>query len=1211
MDDLKAKSVQNSALWAAYGDALGFISELIDEKGLKQRINSSRLTTALPWKHKVGGRFGTEIELPAGCYSDDTQLRLATCRAIRGDGVFDVEAFAKIELPVWNSYALGGGVGTRLAATSLAHPDVTWFSNFFKMQRQTYLEGGGNGAAMRIQPHVWAAREKSAPETFITDVVRNAICTHGHPRGILGAVFHALCLARAFELREVPGPDFWKEAVQYFPRVIDLIKNDPELKSFWLPVWEQGLGGPIVRLIEQVQMECRQDLAIVEKFASQKSEIAYRQMVESLGCMKSSSRGSGTKTAIIATALAWMYRAETPANAIEIAANLLFSDTDTIASMAAAILGVIAPSPPTNSLLDREYIVREAERLYAISTGKLQVSFSYPDLLQWQAPRNQLDAVGLVNNDIAVAGLGIVRVKDKEFHSFSNSDFFWQWFELEFGQSVACKRRLVTSSLPAGNVPPKVRYSDRLPKVGTHAKKVEPSLLRIMKRGVMEPAENKAGEAKTIDELTREALNSGLISEEKGVEIYEKYGNLFRLTIRPTIDKLYVVPATEINNLPAVQRFGKDKSLSIVKEEGLAEHPVVMKVVKNIIRHLLCQKIEATPGLQLGAFKTKIIDKHITPLKVYGDKIVIVHPGCRFRVMHIGQELFLCIDYAVVVKNYLRAHEVRGLLPGYTFNRDKGFYESDNGEWKPGRIEDVVGNEAIVLTEERSIRVPSSKFLPDIPPTRLSKLLAKKGIRTDFDREIKKFSLLTVDNPPIQRFQKIVDIAKDLKRAIFPLKVGRYEIDLDTEPARLMSPTFDVKTDLSEPFSIFDHEDETKRSQVILDGLTRHGSFDKPKKDIKIVILTTKEQSVPMNMLIERISKGADRYVGMGKTFGSNIKIIETIKTDLIAQYLDKCKEFMRRSDFEDADLFFVFMPEEEGKASYNSAYYEVKKFLTANGIPSQMVDEETLRNPKFKDLNIALNIFAKAGYTPWVLDEELEDVDLFIGLSYSAIKRGRLIDRMMAYVNVFDKYGRWKFYQGDVEAFLYEQRHKHYKEIVKASIDRYKAENPGQEIKKIHIHYTQKLKRADMEAIIAQVNSLLPECQVTFVYINTDLPVRLFDKATEDGSLERKSYVIIDKNQFFMSTTGANIFHQKGMGTPKILSVAVINLKEPESINIQTVAQHILSLTRLNWASTRDFCHEPITVKFAKDISYFMNVFMNDPSFHVSERIRNKPWFL
>jgi len=114
------------------------------------------------------------------------------------------------------------------------------------------------------------------------------------------------------------------------------------------------------------------------------------------------------------------------------------------------------------------------------------------------------------------------------------------------------------------------------------------------------------------------------------------------------------------------------------------------------------------------------------------------------------------------------------------------------------------------------------------------------------------------------------------------------------------------------------------------------------------------------------------------------------------------------------------------------------------------MVDETTLFDPKFKELNIALNLFAKTGNTPWVLDEEMKDADLFIGLSYSAIKRHRKIDRMMAYVNVFDKFGRWKFYQGDVEAFPYEERHKRYREIIRASIQRYQSENPGIELKKI-----------------------------------------------------------------------------------------------------------------------------------------------------------------
>jgi len=92
-------TIRNSALWAAWGDALGFPTELTDEQGVIRRVGTPIVVTPKSWRRRVGGRFGVVVELPAGAYSDDTQLRLATSRAIRGDGSFAVEAFAKIELP--------------------------------------------------------------------------------------------------------------------------------------------------------------------------------------------------------------------------------------------------------------------------------------------------------------------------------------------------------------------------------------------------------------------------------------------------------------------------------------------------------------------------------------------------------------------------------------------------------------------------------------------------------------------------------------------------------------------------------------------------------------------------------------------------------------------------------------------------------------------------------------------------------------------------------------------------------------------------------------------------------------------------------------------------------------------------------------------------------------------------------------------------------
>src|SRR2546430_1538367 len=93
-----------SAVWAAYGDALGFITELADEGRVQYRSGSSNVTRTIEWRRKIGSLTGITVVLPAGTYSDDTQLRLATSRAIRGDGTFDVAAFSKVELPAWTNY---------------------------------------------------------------------------------------------------------------------------------------------------------------------------------------------------------------------------------------------------------------------------------------------------------------------------------------------------------------------------------------------------------------------------------------------------------------------------------------------------------------------------------------------------------------------------------------------------------------------------------------------------------------------------------------------------------------------------------------------------------------------------------------------------------------------------------------------------------------------------------------------------------------------------------------------------------------------------------------------------------------------------------------------------------------------------------------------------------------------------------------------------
>lgn len=431
----RLKRIRASALWAACGDALGFITELADSRGVARRGVALPIGATVPWHRRVGGRFGPTVELPAGCVSDDTQLRLATSRSIRGDGVFDAETFSKVELTVWPSYALGAGLGSREAAANLRRRDVTWATNFFEGKRSTYVSGGGNGAAMRVQPHVWASGSSS---TWRTDVIVNSVCTHGHMRGILGALFHATCLHKALETEKVPGPDDWDQAALSLADVPELIRSNDLLEHLWLGLWEKRSDTSLEESVSTVIGEIRGDLDALHGIGTGAG--GYEDAVEALGAYRPEQRGSGVKTSILAAVASWLFDGE-PVGTLTVCANRLGTDTDSIATMAGALTGATIHDEPEMELVERSYICREAERLWAIGAGKSVPSFPYPSIMNWTPPRYQVDCVAESDDGLAVAGLGPFRQSQEKPAGSDNSADEWIWGDLWFGQRILVKRR--------------------------------------------------------------------------------------------------------------------------------------------------------------------------------------------------------------------------------------------------------------------------------------------------------------------------------------------------------------------------------------------------------------------------------------------------------------------------------------------------------------------------------------------------------------------------------------------------------------------------------------------------------------------------------------------------------------------------------------------------------------------------------------------------
>lgn len=502
----------NSSLWAAYGDALGFISELADRSLLVKRTGKEHLSGLIKWTRQIGGIYGPIVSIPSGAYSDDTQLRLSTSRAINQNNYFDINAFSKVELPVWSSYALGAGVSSKLAAESLGKKTVTWYNNFYQSKKTNYVHSGGNGAAMRIQPHVWASRTPEKVDSFLLDIIKNSLSTHGHPRAVAGAVFHALCLSHVLTNLSIPSISDARLFLQWINEIPKKIHSDINLNTAWVPLFESQTSISLENAYEEVYQELICHLDIVEQWEAQENP-SYSSLVKALELKDKKTRGSGTLTSIAALGASYLHPDSLSSLMLDIV-NELGTDTDSIATMVGALRGYIEGARPPQELQDQPYLIYDAERLYLISQGQECNNFIFPDTTDWSVPNSSLDFVGIKDGKITLPPFGVVKPISEEFRSNStdNYQYFYQWMVSEFNQSFLVKRRNTSTlkdvkpeSLPVESK----NFSKRVESTAPRQQQIEiPVDYRTQSKKASEQNAVEDSDTLDLDSITSEAIKS-------------------------------------------------------------------------------------------------------------------------------------------------------------------------------------------------------------------------------------------------------------------------------------------------------------------------------------------------------------------------------------------------------------------------------------------------------------------------------------------------------------------------------------------------------------------------------------------------------------------------------------------------------------------------------------------------------------------------------
>jgi predicted HTH transcriptional regulator len=666
---------------------------------------------------------------------------------------------------------------------------------------------------------------------------------------------------------------------------------------------------------------------------------------------------------------------------------------------------------------------------------------------------------------------------------------------------------------------------------------------------------------------------------------------------------------TEYTNLYALQISGNNLDV--------CDFPQLKREITNAIGNSLEKNgwfIDKWSYGRIHAHKRK----SELPLPPTVSAIVRMYPAFSFQVRQIFDVLYLTLDFELQVKNVLSVGELlKTVAPAALIGRPA---VADWNGWQRGKIVDIIEGACSVKFFDIGTpqSIPADKVIPAIT-RELDEILFRRGITFDLGKAIKQASLASQPNAARTRAAKTEAALADIGSAMFPIQLptGPF-VTLQPTPASVSRDANAVSNLLavtvSEPVVEFQRHRETAD---IREGITQYGAYDSDPHDIELVPLCTDGSRERMAALIQRLKVGKFKYKGAERTFSTKFSYASIITASTAEALVGESKRLLEEHAAWEGnaglDRIFLVQAPEQGYSldDESSPYYKLKRLFLERGVPSQMVDTPTLINPDFKDLNLALNITAKCGVVPWLLPGAIPDADFFVGLSYTQ-NYARGTARTMGYANVFNSYGRWRFYSANTETFPFDKRAEYFGTLVQTTLEKLSlSETPS-----IYFHYSAKFSREDRNAIISAARRVRPRGTYSFVWINTDHNVRFYDSRPEgDGSLSRGSFVVTSPTQIYLSTTGHNPY-KKNLGTPQMLELN-ISAEGPDG-NIRTqhdlraLASQILSLTKLNWASTDSLCGEPITTKYAGAIAYLTAAFLRQQdNFKVHSVLEGTPWFI
>lgn len=327
----KIEKCKGAMLTTAIGDALGWPNEPRSKNRVK---NPKVVDNFVEWTRSSSNPRWHDEKILAGEYSDDTQLTLSVARSIIAG---DWEKFlAEKEIPFWLNYERGGGGALLKAAKSYKEGFSLWQTNKYT---RIYFNAGGNGATMRILPHVIASAKTPNTTKLMMDVVKDTLITHGHPRAFLGATCYAYALD--YLLRKETVLEYGELVTAVIDGQSDWGANlNPDVFGNWLSITKQHCEYDFFTEWENTRARMVRQLEFIRLWLKKGLILDDTKVLTDLECF-GKANGAGDVAALAAIYLASRY-ANNPSLGIKVPAFSFGADTDTIASITGGLLGMLS-----------------------------------------------------------------------------------------------------------------------------------------------------------------------------------------------------------------------------------------------------------------------------------------------------------------------------------------------------------------------------------------------------------------------------------------------------------------------------------------------------------------------------------------------------------------------------------------------------------------------------------------------------------------------------------------------------------------------------------------------------------------------------------------------------------------------------------------------------------------------------------------------------